>query len=138
MTESDQEQAQQPDEQASEQAEGGAEQERARPRSGGRARAADRGGDQVATEPATADEAPAPAEDPVSVIAAGGHLDASGNGCYCDRGGGHAPLTEDERSAYANQERTEPAPPPSEQPLSAEERAELEKLRAERAARART
>ena len=129
----------QPDEQASEQGEGGAEQERARPRSGGRARAADRGGDQVATEPATAaDEAPAPAEDPVSVIAAGGHLDASGNGCYCDRGGGHAPLTEEERSAYANQERTQPAPPPSEEPLSTDERAELEQLRAERAARART
>jgi hypothetical protein len=74
---------------------------------------------------------PEPAEDPNAAIAAGGHLDAAGNACYCDRGGGHAPLTEEERQAIAMQPARQQQP--SGEPLSADERAELEQLRAERA-----
>jgi hypothetical protein len=80
---------------------------------------------------------PEPAEeDPAATIAAGGHLDAAGKSCYCDRGGGHAPLTEDERQAIAMQPARQQQP--SGEPLSADERAELEQLRAERAERAQT
>ncbi len=75
---------------------------------------------------------PHPAEDPLAAIAAGGHLDAAGQPCFCDRGGGHAPLDPEEAATVSQPTSVAPA---TTEPLSADERAELEQLRAERAAR---